>query len=99
MKYTDTRAALLARAYSERGTSPRTEARDNLAVAEDIIRSSRSAGIYAHQSPSLVALLMKVDLDAQVPHRIYAATAEVLVWLYQIETGTAPAAKAAETGP
>lgn len=93
MKYAETRTSAIARLYSERGDASRTTARDDQQVAEEIIRTSRNAGIYAHQSPSLVALLMKVNLDAQVPPRLYTATAELLVWLHQIDTATIPPAR------
>ena len=92
MKYTEPKTSAIARLYSEGGDAPRAAARDDQQVAEDIIRTSRNAGIYAHQSPSLVALLMKVNLDAQVPPRLYTATAELLVWLHQIDTAAVPAA-------
>lgn len=92
MKYAETRTSAISRVYSERGETPRVAARNDRQVAEDIIRTSRNAGIYAHQSPSLVALLMKVNLDAQVPPRLYTATAELLVWLHQIDTAAVPPA-------
>jgi flagellar biosynthesis protein len=95
MKSAETKPSVIARVYSERGETPRAAARDDQQVAEDIIRSSRKAGIYAHQSPSLVALLMKVNLDAQVPPLLYTATAELLVWLHQIDTAAAPPAASA----
>lgn len=95
MKYAETKTSVIARVYSERGETPHAAARDDRQFAEDIIRSSCNAGIYAHQSPSLVALLMKVNLDAQVPPRLYTATAELLVWLHQIDTAAAPPAGSA----
>ena len=40
-----------------------------------------------HESPQLVALLMQVDLDAQIPEELYLAVAELLAWLHRLERG------------
>ncbi len=90
MKYAETKTSAIARVYSVRGETTCASAQDDRLIAENIIRTSREAGIYAHQSPSLVALLMKVDLDARIPPRLYTATAELLVWLHQIDTTAKP---------
>ena len=57
----------------------------------------REAGVFVHESPELVSLLMQVDLDARIPPQLYVAVAELLAWLYRIEqggdAGTAPVAR------
>ncbi|PKO49824.1 MAG: hypothetical protein CVU28_14435, partial [Betaproteobacteria bacterium HGW-Betaproteobacteria-21] len=45
------------------------------------------AGVYVHESPELVSLLMQVDLDTHIPPQLYVAVAELLAWLYRIEQG------------
>lgn len=54
-------------------------------VAEAIIACAREAGVYVHESPELVQLLMKVDTDQYIPPELYRAVAEILVWLYAME--------------
>jgi flagellar biosynthesis protein len=54
-------------------------------VAEAIIACAREAGVYVHESPELVQLLMQVDTDRHIPPELYRAVAEVLVWLYCME--------------
>ena len=54
-------------------------------VAEAIIERARAAGIYVHESPQLVALLMQTDLDDYIPPQLYGAVAELLAWLYRLE--------------
>jgi flagellar biosynthesis protein len=53
-------------------------------------RSSRAqeAGVYVHNSPALVNLLMQVDMDSQIPPQLYLAVAQLLAWLHQIEDAT-----------
>ncbi|HTJ55841.1 MAG TPA: flagellar biosynthetic protein FlhB, partial [Nitrosospira sp.] len=36
----------------------------------------------------LVSLLMQVDMDQHIPPELYRAVAELLAWLYSMETGT-----------
>ena len=40
-----------------------------------------------HESPELVSLLMQVDLDQRIPPQLYVAVAELLAWLYRLESG------------
>jgi flagellar biosynthesis protein len=56
-------------------------------VAEAIIACAHEAGVYVHESPELVKLLMQVDTDQHIPPELYRAVAEVLVWLYAREHG------------
>ena len=69
--------------YDERDRAPRVIARGLGLPAEEIIARARAAGIYVHESPQLVALLMQLDLDAHIPEELYHAVAEVLAWLYR----------------
>jgi flagellar biosynthesis protein len=56
-------------------------------IAEEIIRRAAEAGVYVHESPELVSLLMQVDLDDAIPPQLYIAVAELLAWLYRLESG------------
>jgi flagellar biosynthesis protein len=58
-------------------------------IADAIIARAREAGVYVHESPELVNLLMRVDLDQHIPPQLYVAVAELLAWLYRIEHGLA----------
>ncbi len=56
-------------------------------VAEMIVQRAKDAGLYVHEAPEMVSLLMQVDLDDRIPPQLYRAVAELLAWLYQIERG------------
>jgi flagellar biosynthesis protein len=56
-------------------------------LAEAIIERARDAGVYVHESPELVSLLMQVDLDQHIPPELYFAVAELLAWIYHLEHG------------
>lgn len=77
----------VALAYRESEAAPIVLAKGRGELAERIVRKAREAGIYVHESPELVRLLLEVDLDAQIPPALYRAVAEVLAWLYRVERG------------
>lgn len=56
-------------------------------VAQTIIERAKEAGVFVHESPELVSLLMQVDLDQQIPSQLYRAVAELLAFIYLLEQG------------
>jgi flagellar biosynthesis protein len=74
-----------ALAYNEADGAPRVIAKGRGQIAQTIIERAQQAGVYVHESPELVALLMQVDLDQRIPPQLYVAVAELLAWLYRIE--------------
>jgi flagellar biosynthesis protein len=88
MNRPETRQTAVALAYNDDDAAPRVSAKGRGLAAEEIIARARAAGIYVHESPQLVALLMQVDLDARIPEQLYHAVAEVLAWLYRLEHGS-----------
>ncbi|MBI3529273.1 MAG: EscU/YscU/HrcU family type III secretion system export apparatus switch protein [Betaproteobacteria bacterium] len=81
--------AAVALAYREGQSAPQVVAKGNGLIAEAIIARAREAGVYVHESPELVNLLMHVDLDQHIPPQLYVAVAELLAWLYRVEQGLA----------
>ncbi|MDD2897309.1 MAG: EscU/YscU/HrcU family type III secretion system export apparatus switch protein [Desulfuromonadaceae bacterium] len=80
----DRRAAALS--YKQGYYAPVVVARGKGVVAEAIIACALEAGVYVHESPDLVRLLMQVDSDQFIPPELYRAVAEVLVWLQWMES-------------
>jgi flagellar biosynthesis protein len=81
------RAAALAYEATDASTAeaPRVIAKGQGLVADEIIERARAAGVPIHESRELVALLMQLDLDTQIPPALYVAVAEVLAWVYRLE--------------
>lgn len=82
----------VALAYGAGDAAPRVVAKGRGIVAREIIERAREAGVFVHESPELVALLMQVDLDARIPPTLYVAIAELLAWLYAVERDAGHAA-------
>ncbi len=75
----------VALAYRAGDAAPRVVAKGRGLLADEIIRRARAAGVYVHESPELVGLLLQVDLDRHIPPALYLAVAELLAWLYRCE--------------
>ncbi|PRC90774.1 EscU/YscU/HrcU family type III secretion system export apparatus switch protein [Solimicrobium silvestre] len=75
----------VALAYQAGSSAPTVVAKGKGLVAQAIIARAKEHGIYVHQSQELVALLMQVELDKNIPPALYRAVAELLAWLYHIE--------------
>ena len=80
----------VALGYMETDAAPRVVAKGRGAIAQAIIERAKEHGVYVHESPELVALLMQVDLDERIPPQLYRAIAELLAWLYRLEQGESP---------
>lgn len=83
----DDRRTAVALAYSAGQSAPKVVARGRGLLADAIIERAREAGVYVHESPALVSLLMQVDLDQHIPPELYLAVAELLAWIYRLEHG------------
>jgi flagellar biosynthesis protein len=80
------RANAVALAYADGDRAPRVVARGQGLIAEQIIARAQEAGVFVHESKELVSLLMDVDLDREIPPALYRVIAELLAWLYHIES-------------
>jgi flagellar biosynthesis protein len=77
----------VALAYSQADAAPRVVAKGRGLIAEQIISRAREHGVYVHESPELVSLLLQIDLDQRIPPQLYIAVAELLAWIYRLESG------------
>jgi flagellar biosynthesis protein len=75
----------VALAYGEGQYAPRVIAKGRGVTAEAIIAVAKESGVFVHESPELLSLLMQVDLDGYIPAELYVAVAELLAWLYRLE--------------
>lgn len=80
------RQEAVALAYSAGEKAPTVVAKGSGLIAERIMARARDAGVFVHESKELVSLLMQVDLDREIPPGLYRAIAELLAWLYHIES-------------
>ncbi|CUA85268.1 Type III secretion system substrate exporter, FlhB-like [Gulbenkiania indica] len=81
----DNRRSAVAIRYTEGARAPQVVAKGYGQMADRIIERARESGVFIHDSPALVGLLMQVNLDQHIPPELYRAVAELLAFVYFLE--------------
>lgn len=68
----------------ERDRAPRVVAKGKGITAENIIQVAHDNNLPIQEDQDLVELLSKVELDREIPEKLYVAVAEVFNFLYKI---------------
>ncbi|KNZ33127.1 MAG: hypothetical protein AD742_07670 [Methylibium sp. NZG] len=79
------RPSAVALSYRPGQHAPKVVAKGYGSMAERIVEQARGAGVFVHDSPELVNLLMQLNLDEQIPEPLYRAVAEVLAFVHFLE--------------
>lgn len=72
----------------DKDPAPKVVAKGRGAIAERIIAIAEESGVPLYRDPDLIEVLMAVDLDETVPSHLYQAVAEVLAFIYQLNSDT-----------
>jgi flagellar biosynthesis protein len=51
-------------------------------LAERLIAEAERQGVYVTRDPQLLALLSELEIDQEIPQRLYTAVAIILSWAY-----------------
>lgn len=70
--------------------APQITAKGTGAIAEEIIAIARAEGVPLCDNPSLVDLLVTLELGDEIPESLYVAVACIIAFAYQLE-GKTPA--------
>ncbi len=66
--------------------APKLVAKGSGKLAEKIIELARAHGIAVKEDPDLVEFLSVIDLYQEIPPELYKAVAEILVFVYALNT-------------
>jgi len=84
------RPAAAAMYYDPAGSAPpEIIATGQGMMSEEIVNVAREHGIPLHQDPGLVEALSKLDIGTMIPRELYAVVAEVLAFVYSVDTEAA----------
>ncbi|MCP4641390.1 MAG: FhlB domain-containing protein [bacterium] len=76
--------AVALRYDTDREGAPRVIAKGERLTAEKILELAEEHGVHVHEDADLVALLAKLDLNAEIPEELYRIVAEVLAFVYRL---------------
>ncbi len=71
---------------AKKDAAPRVTAKGRGIIAEKIITLAKKHGIPLKSDPALAQLLSKLDIDEQIPVELYRAVAEILAFVYSVNT-------------
>jgi flagellar biosynthesis protein len=71
---------------SETDAAPRLLAKGAGEVADRIIALAKEHGIPIREDRDLVAVLARLDLDQEIPPELYKAVAELLAFVYRVNS-------------
>lgn len=70
----------------DKDAAPRLTAKGKGYVADKIIELAKKHGIPIKNDPGLVEILSRLDIDEQIPIEVYRAVAEILAFVYSLNT-------------
>lgn len=69
-------------------SAPKVTATGEGALAEEIVRIAREAGVPLYENPELVGVLSQLDLGEEIPETLYRVIAEIIAFAYYIQGKT-----------
>ena len=81
-----TKSAVSLRYDSLTSTAPRVTTKGKGQVAEKIIALAHEHNIPVQQDPDLIEVLSQVDVDQEIPPAVYQVVAELLAFVYQMNS-------------
>ncbi len=78
--------AVALRYDAEKEHAPKIVAKGSGYLAQRILELAREHDVQVHEDPDLVEVLAKLDVNTEIPERLYQAVAEVLAFLYRLNT-------------
>jgi flagellar biosynthesis protein len=75
----------VALAYESNAVAPRVLAKGTGLIAEVIIAKAKELKIPLTEEPEIISILMQLEVDEFIPPVLYAAIAEILVWVYSLD--------------
>jgi flagellar biosynthesis protein len=71
---------------TEKDSAPRVVAKGRDVIAEKIIETARAHNVPLYEDKNLVQVLEALDLDTEIPPELYRAVAEVLAFIYRLNS-------------
>ena len=70
----------------ETSVAPKVVAKGQGLIAENILNAALQNSVPVYQNKTLATMLMAVELDREIPPDLYKAVAEILAYVYRIDS-------------
>lgn len=84
-QYSNTQLQKAVALYYDGKSAPHISAKGTGVVAEQIMEVAREHGVPLCDNPSLVDLLVTLELGDEIPENLYIAVAYIIAFAYQLE--------------
>jgi len=81
------RRAVALRYKQEDDSAPRVVGKGRGKLAEKIIALAEAHGVPLYENPDLVQVLSTLEVNQEIPPKLYQAVAEVLAFVYRMNKG------------
>ena len=83
----DTSPKAVALKYDrKKGNAPKVTATGRGEIAEKIIKIAQAHNVPVYEDKNLVEVLAALDLETEIPPELYRAVAEVLAFIYRLNS-------------
>ena len=82
----DRQVAIALRYLRDRDEAPRVVAKGRGHLAARILEVAKSNGVPVHRDSDLADVLVRLELDQIIPAELYQAVAEILSYLYRMNS-------------
>ena len=72
----------------KKNNAPRVTAKGRGEIAEKIIEVARAHNVPLYEDKNLIQILEALDLETEIPPELYRAVAEVLAFIYRLNSKT-----------
>lgn len=68
---------------SKKDNAPKIVAKGKGKIAENIIEVAKKSGVFIKEDPELIQILSKIDINEEIPPKLYKAVAKILAFIYK----------------
>jgi flagellar biosynthesis protein len=69
--------------------APKVVAKGEGVIAEKILDLARKSGVPVRENADLAEILSRLELNAEIPPETYVIVAEILAWVYELNSKAA----------
>ncbi len=80
------KTAVALKYHTKQDTAPKVTAKGEGLIAERIIQLAKENQVPIKEDPDLVQILSQVDINKEVPPSVYKVVAELLAFVYKLNT-------------
>ncbi len=79
--------AVALRYQRQKDSAPKVLAKGKGKIAQKIIEIAQKNGVYIQKDPDLVEILSHIQIEQEIPQKLYAVVAKILTHIYRLKKG------------